>query len=163
MQWTGSNSTNRATLNIRTKPQITRGHKYDSIKGYSYKVNGREVAADSRYVNLDFPTPGRYTLALDLTTELGFGSHGQTEIEVVENKIPVCEFAVKQTSTAYVVSSKCGDEDGKMASYEWSIDNQIQAIRGSSISISKRSYPVKPKIQLVGVDDSGGRSNPVTW
>lgn len=163
LQWTGSNSTNRATLNIRTKPQITRGHKYDSIKGYSYKVNGKEVAADSRYVNLDFPTPGRYTLALDLTTELGFGSHGQTEIEVVENKIPVCEFAVKQTSTAYVVSSKCGDEDGKMASYEWSIDNQIQAIRGSSISISKRSYPVKPKIQLVGVDDSAGRSNPVTW
>ena len=163
LQWTGSNSTNRATLNIRTKPQITRGHKYDSIKGYSYKVDGKEVAVDSRYVNIDFSKPGRYTLSLDLKTELGFDSHGQTDIVVVENKIPECTFAVKQTSTAYVVTSKCVDEDGKMASYEWSINDQLQAIRGSSISISKRSYPTQPRIQLIGVDDSGGRSSPVIW
>lgn len=161
--WTGSNSNNRATLDIRTKPQITRGHKYDSITGYTYKVNGAVMGAATRYTNLSLTEPGRYVLSLDLTTELGFGGYGSTVIDVVENQSPECSFNVKQTSTAYVVTSKCSDPDGKMASYEWQINGEPQAIRGSSISISKRSYPSQPKIQLVGVDDSGGRSEAVVW
>ena len=163
LAWNGSNSNNRATLDIRTKPQITRGHKYDSITGYTYKLNGTVVGSDSRYTNLSLKEPGQYVLSLDLTTELGFGGYGETKIDVVKNMPPECNFNVKQTSTAYVVTSKCTDPDGKMASYEWTINGEPQSIRGSSISISKRSYPDQPKIQLIGIDDSGGRSQPVQW
>ncbi|MGP5105860.1 MULTISPECIES: Ig-like domain-containing protein [Pseudomonas] len=163
LAWNGSNSNNRATLDIRTKPQITRGHKYDSITGYTYKLNGTVVGSDSRYTNLSLKEPGEYVLSLDLTTELGFGGYGETKIDVVKNMPPECNFNVKQTSTAYVVTSKCTDPDGKMASYEWTINGEPQSIRGSSISISKRSYPAQPKIQLIGIDDSGGRSQPVQW
>lgn len=163
MAWTGSNPNNRAILDIRTKPQITRGHKYDSITGYTYKVNGIEAGTSTRYTNLSLTEPGRYVLSLDLTTELGFGGYGSTIIDVVENKKPECSLDVKQTSTAYVVTSKCTDPDGKMASYEWLINGELQSIRGSSISISKRTYPSQPQIQLTGIDDSGGRSEPISW
>lgn len=163
MAWTGSNPSNRAILGIRTKPQITRGHKYDSITGYTYKVNGVEAGTSTRYTNLSLTEPGRYVLSLDLTTELGFGGYGSTIIDVVENKKPECSLDVKQTSTAYVVTSKCTDPDGKMASYEWLVNGEQQSIRGSSISISKRTYPSQPKIQLTGIDDSGGRSEPISW
>ena len=163
MAWTGSNPNNRAVLDIRTKPQITRGHKYDSITGYTYKVNGVEAGTSTRYTNLSLTEPGRYVLSLDLTTELGFGGYGSTIIDVVENKKPECSLDVKQTSTAYVVTSKCTDPDGKMASYEWLINGELQSIRGSSISISKRTYPSQPQIQLTGIDDSGGRSEPISW
>lgn len=163
MTWTGSNPSNRAVLDVRTKPQITRGHKYDNITGYSYKVNGAPVGSSNRYTSFSLTEPGRYELSLDLTTELGFGGHGSTIIEVQENKKPVCSLDVKQTSTAYVVTSKCSDPDGKMASYEWLVNGETQSLKGSSISISKRTYPSQPSIQLTGIDDSGGRSEQVVW
>lgn len=163
MVWTGSNPSNRATLDVRTKPQITRGHKYDNITGYRYKVNGTEVGSSNRYTSFSLTEPGRYELSLDLTTELGFGGYGSTIIDVSENQKPICNVDVKQTSTAYVVTSKCSDPDGKMASYEWLVNGEVQSLKGSSISISKRTYPSQPRIQLTGIDDSGGRSEPVIW
>jgi hypothetical protein len=49
-----------------------------------------------------------------------------------------------------------------MKSYEWTIAGELQSISSDRVTISKGTYEAMPTISLVGVDDSGGKSEAVT-
>ena len=83
-------------------------------------------------------------------------------INVAENKLPVCSVSSRETVGSWIVYANCEDTDGRMKSYEWTIAGKLQSISSERVTISKGTYETMPTISLVGVDDSGGKSEAVT-
>lgn len=77
---------------------------------------------------------------------------------MAENKLPACSLSSRET----VGSWNCEDTDGCMKSYEWTIAGELQSISSDRVTISKGTYETIPTISLVGVNDSGGKSEAVT-
>ncbi|WP_219278963.1 hypothetical protein, partial [Aeromonas jandaei] len=63
---------------------------------------------------------------------------------------------------SWIVYASCEDPDGRMKSYQWTVGGEVQAITADRLTISKGKDGVMPSIALVGVDDSGGKSESVS-
>ncbi|WP_426158267.1 Ig-like domain-containing protein [Pseudomonas sp. TSRC2-2] len=162
--WNGDNNASRAPLGIMIRPQITGGHPKDRITSLKYKLNGEEIdTGGSRYARATLPAEGQYQVDLEIETQMNKGSDGKVEIDVKKNQPPTCELQVKEGGSAWSALAKCTDPDGRIARHNWYVNDKLQGLGGSAITISKRTYPDAPKIVLFATDDSGEDSAPVTW
>ncbi len=162
--WSGDNNATRAPLGIMIRPQIAGGHPKDRITSLKYKLNGEEIdTGGSRYARATLPTEGQYQVGLEIETEMNKGSDGKVDIEVKKNQPPTCELQVKEGGSTWTAVAKCVDPDGRIARHNWYVDDKLQGLGGSMITISKRTYPEAPKIVVYATDDSGEDSPPVIW
>ncbi|MDI2144963.1 tandem-95 repeat protein [Pseudomonas sp. ITA] len=162
--WNGDNNASRAPLGIMIRPQISGGHPKDRITSLKYKLNGEEIdTGGSRYARATLPAEGQYQVDLEIETQMNKGSDGKVEIDVKKNQPPTCELQVKEGGSAWSALAKCTDPDGRIARHNWYVNDKVQGLGGSAITISKRTYPDAPKIVLFATDDSGEDSAPVTW
>lgn len=164
INWAGDNPANRAPLGIFMRPSTTGGHPRDRVTKLSYSINGELLdIGKSRYGRAKLPEAGIYQVSLDIETEMGKTARKEVEVEVKENKPPVCELAVTEGFGAWTAKADCKDEDGKIAKHLWMLNDVEVGINGKIITVSKKSYASAPQIRLIGVDDSGAESEPVVW
>lgn len=164
MAWSGDNNASRAPMKVMVRPYITGGHPKDTITSLVYRINGEVLdIGKSRYARASLPTEGTYAVTLDVETKMGKAVVGNIDIEVKENNPPTCELEVKEGSTSWTASAKCVDTDGRIARHHWYVEDELQGLGGSVITISKRKQPTAPHITLIAVDDSGEESPPVIW
>jgi len=164
LKWTGDNNAARAPLGIMVRPEITGGHPKDRITSMAYTLNGTEIdTGGSRYARATLPTEGQYQVAMAVQSQMNKGGIGEVSIDVKQNQKPTCDLQVKESGSAWTANAKCVDPDGRIARHNWFVNDKLQGLGGSMITISKRTYPEAPKILLYATDDSAEDSAPVVW
>lgn len=94
---------------------------------------------------------------------MGHTATGEVDISVARNKPPVCKLERVIGRTSWLAKAVCTDEDGRMAKNLWFINGEQQALSSNSISVPMWRYPDgEPVITLVGIDNSGAESPPVS-
>lgn len=164
LSWSGDNTAHRAPMDVLVRPYISGGHPKDSITSLVYRLNGEVLSTGgSRYARATLPEEGTYRVDLDIETLMGKQAAGNVNIAVQDNVAPTCELQVIEGGTAWTATARCVDSDGRIARHHWYLDDTLQGLGGSVITISKRTYTDPPKITLIAVDDSGEESPPVMW
>ena len=161
LQYSGSNKYEREPLDVLLRPYISGGHPRDRILTHVYSVDGTPLE-NSGYYGKATLRAGEHSIKLKITSEMGHEAEGEVSINVAENKLPVCSLKSRETVGSWIVYANCEDTDGRMKSYEWTIAGELKSISSDRVTISKGPNKTMPTISLVGVDDSGGRSEAVT-
>ena len=108
---------------------------------------------------------GSHTAQVQITTEMGKGTTGEAQIEVVENTPPVCSIESRIVPRSlylyYYVTADCVDPDGRVNGFEWTIDGETVSTSSQRLSIRVESEDALPAITLISIDDAGGRSDKV--
>jgi hypothetical protein len=162
LSWSGDNPAMRAPLGVLIRPSITGGHPKDRIETRTYSLKGEPLANAGMYgkATLD---KGIHEVSLDITSQMGHAARGSVTIKVEENKAPSCSVEVREGSSSWLARAGCTDEDGRVVRHMWFVDGEQQSLSSSSISVPKWRYPNgEPVITLVGIDDSGAESDPVS-
>lgn len=162
LSWSGDNPTNRAPLGVLIRPSISGGHPKDRIETRSYTLNGEPLENAGVYgrAKLD---KGEHTVQLQIDSQMGHTATGATQIKVESNVPPVCSVEVREGRSSWMARSGCTDSDGRIAKHLWYIDGVQQSLSSSSISIPMWRYPNgEPIVTLIGIDDSGAESEPVS-
>ncbi|WP_217191097.1 Ig-like domain-containing protein [Pseudomonas shirazica] len=163
LSWSGDNDANRAPLGVLIRPSITGGHPKDQILSKTYSLNGETLSSSGDYGRATLDEEGVYTVKLDIASAMGHTATGEVSIAVARNKPPVCKLEVVEGRTSWLAKAVCTDEDGRMAKNIWFINGEQQALSSNSISVPMWRYPNgEPVITLVGVDNSGAESSPVS-
>ena len=81
---------------------------------------------------------------------------------VAQNKVPVCKTKSRETVGSIIVYADCSDEDGRIKGYEWTVNGEVLSSSGDRITLNKDTSSPVPTVSLVGIDDAGGRSAPVS-
>lgn len=161
LTWSGDNPFNRAPLEVLLRPQYSGGHPRDRIETKEYFLNGDLMESSGDYGRATL-NAGTHEVTMRIATMMGYEAIGRTNIAVVENIAPVCDIEVTPGRTSWLAKSLCTDGDGRVATYRWWVNGEEQTITSSSISVPMWRYPEgEPIITVVGVDDSGGESEPV--
>ncbi|MGI2014578.1 Ig-like domain-containing protein [Shewanella oncorhynchi] len=161
LQYSGSNPFEREPLDVLLRPYVSGGHPKDRIASRLFSVNGTLIDGGGYYVRTRLGA-GEHSIKLKITSEMGHEAEGEVNINVAENKLPACSLSSRETVGSWIVYASCEDTDGRMKSYEWTIAGELQSISSDRVTISKGTYEAMPTISLVGIDDSGGRSEAVT-
>lgn len=162
LTWTGDNQYNRAPLKVLVRPTYYGGHPRDRINSKQYVING-EVVSESGDYGRAVLGAGTHEVIMNLGTMMGRTVQGRTQVTVEKNRPPVCEISVQEGRTNWRADASCSDEDGRMSTYKWWVNGELQSISSRAISIAQWRYPEgEPIITLVGVDDSGDESAPVS-
>lgn len=163
LSWSGDNDANRAPLGVLIRPSITGGHPKDQILTKNFSLNGEKLSSSGDYGRATFEKEGVYTVKLDVGSAMGHTATGEVDISVARNKPPLCKLEVVVGRTSWLAKAICADEDGRMAKNIWFINGEQQALSSNSISVPMWRYPNgEPVITLVGVDNSGAESPPVS-
>lgn len=163
LSWFGDNSANRAPLGVLIRPSITGGHPKDKILKKTFSLDGTPLPSSGEYGRATLKEDGEYSVKLDVATAMGQTATGEVNISVARNKPPVCKLDVVVGRTSWLAKANCIDEDGRMAKNLWFISGEQQALTSNNISVSMWRYPKgEPVITLVGVDNSGAESPPVS-
>ncbi|EGR0592504.1 DUF4165 domain-containing protein [Vibrio cholerae] len=161
LQYSGSNKYEREPLDVLLRPYISGGHPRDRISTRVYLIDGTPLDGSGYYGRATLGA-GEHSIKLKITSEMGHEAEGEVNINVAENKLPACSLSSRETVGSWIVYANCEDTDGRMKSYEWTIAGELQSISSDRVTISKGTYEAMPTISLVGVDDSGGKSEAVT-
>lgn len=161
LQYSGSNQFEREPLDVLLRPYISGGHPRDRIASRTFSVNGAPIDGGGYYVRTTLGA-GEHSIKLKITSEMGHEAEGEVNIKVAENNLPTCSLSSRETVGSWIVYANCEDTDGRMKSYQWTVGGELQSISSDRITISKGAYKSIPSITLVGVDDSGGKSEAVT-
>jgi len=163
LSWSGDNDANRAPLGVLIRPSITGGHPKDQILSKTFSLNGETLSSSGDYGRATLEEEGVYTVKLDVASAMGHTATGQVDISVARNKPPVCKLELVVGRTSWLAKAVCTDEDGRMAKNLWFINGEQQALSSNSISVPMWRYPDgEPVITLVGIDNSGAESPPVS-
>ncbi|MBN0979136.1 tandem-95 repeat protein [Pseudomonas sp. SDM007_2] len=163
LSWFGDNDANRAPLGVLIRPSITGGHPKDKILQKTFSLDGNPLPSSGEYGRATLKEDGVYSVKLDVATAMGQTATGEAKISVARNKPPVCKLEVVVGRTSWLAKANCTDEDGRMAKNLWFINGEQQALTSSNISVSMWRYPKgEPVITLVGIDNSGAESPPVS-
>ncbi|QFH85705.1 DUF4165 domain-containing protein [Enterobacter hormaechei] len=161
LQYSGSNPDAREPLDVLLRPYISGGHPRDRILTRQYSVDGKPLESAGFYGRTTLQA-GEHEIKLKATSEMGKDVEGKLVLKVAENKLPTCTVRSRETIGSWIVYAGCEDPDGRMKSYQWTVGGEVQAITADRLTISKGKDGVMPTIALVGVDDSGGRSEVVS-
>jgi hypothetical protein len=161
MEMMPSNEYMRAPLEMRTRPSIGGGHPRDRVEDYRYYVNGELVSEGRRYSALSLNS-GTHTIRMEFDTAFGDTESYTEEVTVAPNQPPTCTIDGRARRSGWRFSAECVDPDGRVLDHIWSVDGEQLAQSGSRISIRARDGQSQPVVELIGVDDSGGQSRPVT-
>ncbi|MFU3596206.1 DUF4165 domain-containing protein [Pseudomonas aeruginosa] len=163
LSWSGDNDANRAPLGVLIRPSITGGHPKDQILSKTFSLNGETLSSSGDYGRATLEKEGVYTAKLDVVSAMGHTATGEVDISVARNKPPVCKLERVIGRTSWLAKAVCTDEDGRMAKNLWFINGEQQALSSNSISVPMWRYPDgEPVITLVGIDNSGAESPPVS-
>lgn len=163
LSWFGDNTSNRAPLGVLIRPSITGGHPKDKILKKTFSLDGNPLPSSGEYGRATLKEDGVYSVKLDVATAMGQKATGEVNISVARNKPPVCKLDVVVGRTSWLAKANCTDGDGRMAKNLWFINGEQQALTSNNISVSMWRYPKGvPVITLVGIDNSGAESPPVS-
>lgn len=163
LSWSGDNDANRAPLGVLIRPSITGGHPKDQIITKTFSLDGQALPSSGDYGRATLNEDGVYTVKLDVASAMGHTAKGEVDISVARNKPPICKVEVVVGRTSWMAKANCTDEDGRMSKNLWFINGEQQALSSNSISVPMWRYPGgEPVITLVGIDNSGAESPPVS-
>lgn len=161
LQYSGSNPHLREPLNVLVRPYISGGHPRDRIATRTYTIDGTPIEAGGIYARATLGA-GEHSVKLSITSEMGSSAEGELRIPVAENQPPVCALKTRETVGSWSFTASCDDPDGRAKSYEWTVAGDVQSISSNRLTLSKGTYDTLPAITVVGVDDAGARSEPVS-
>src|SRR5690625_556646 len=147
---------------ILIRPSIKGGHPRDRIESVEWFSNGEPIEGTQTYGRVTLGA-GVHELSMVGVSQMGEVLQESLQIEVEENQIPVCKLDARETIGSIRLRADCHDEDGRVRYFEWDIDGEIRINSSRSYSINKRPDEPTPTVTLTAVDDSGGRSEPVTY
>ncbi|MCA4005175.1 Ig-like domain-containing protein [Vibrio vulnificus] len=161
LEYSGSNKLDREPLDVLVRPYIEGGHPRDRINVMQYTVNGKSLEDTGRYGRMTLDA-GEHIINFRIKSEMGKEVEKELKIKVIENQAPVCSIDHRESTFAWLVYASCDDVDGRVKGFEWTLNGESVASSSRRLTISKRSYDVMPEVTLTGIDDAGGRSDPVT-
>lgn len=152
-----SNKFMRAPVDVTLRSNIKLSHSADSIDSVVYKVNGVQIDSGKNYWAQLIPglKENKYSITVDVVSKLGQRGTAQVDFDVVKNSAPVCSLNYTETNLSWNFSNDCTDTDGKMARYEWYINNELRNVYGKSATLSKNLNRGKQEIRVLAFDDSG--------
>ncbi|EBG2148463.1 hypothetical protein FIP36_17105 [Salmonella enterica] len=152
-----SNKYMRAPLDVTMRSNIKLSHSADSIDSVIYKVNGEPVENGKNYWAqiITGLSEKKYTVTLDVISKFGQRGTATVEFDVVKNAPPACTLSYTETNLSWNFTNKCVDTDGKMARYEWYINDELRNVYGNSATLSKNLNRGKQDLRVVAYDDSG--------
>ncbi|WP_143248408.1 hypothetical protein [Aeromonas dhakensis] len=161
LQYSGSNAESREPLDVLLRSYISGGHPRDRVLTRTYSVEGSQLSGSGNYARATL-NAGEHRVKLGIVSEMGHKAEGELTINVNKNSLPSCSLRSRETVGSWIVYADCEDADGRMKSYEWTIAGEFRSISSDRVTISKGPNKTMPTISLVGVDDSGGKSEAVT-
>lgn len=161
LEYSGSNKLDREPLDVLVRPYIEGGHPRDRITVMQYTVNGKALEDTGRYGRMKLDA-GEHKIGFTIKSEMGKEVEKELTIKVIENQKPICSIEHRDSTFAWLVYASCEDVDGRIKGFEWSLNGEPISSSSGRLTVSKRSYDSMPEIKLVGIDDAGGRSEPVT-
>ncbi|AVF73797.1 hypothetical protein AL539_08305 (plasmid) [Vibrio alginolyticus] len=161
LEYSGSNKLDREPLDVLVRPYIEGGHPRDRINVMQYTVNGKSLEDTGRYGRMTLEA-GEHTINFRIKSDMGKEVEKELKIKVIENQAPVCSIDHRESTFAWLVYASCDDVDGRVKGFEWTLNGESVASSSRRLTISKRSYDAMPEVTLTGIDDAGGRSDPVT-
>lgn len=147
----------RAPLDVSLRNNIKLAHSADSVDSVIFTVNGAEVEKGKNYWSQTISglEAGRYHVEMKVRSQMGQEGVQGLDFEVIQNKPPVCELNVTESSLAWRLVMSCDDEDGKMSSYKWRINDESRSVYSSTATLSKYLNKGKTVVSVDGIDDSG--------
>ena len=163
MRYTASNDYDRAPMSIRVMPSVTGGHPNDRIEGYHYTLDGAPVDTQGIYGVMDIPSAGTHKIGISVDTQMGTNPSETFEIQAKPNQAPTCAIESRKGSSYWRFYARCDDPDGRMASYNWTLNGQPIAVRSYRITVRpEESHAGPPVVTVVGIDDAGASSGVAT-
>lgn len=160
MRVVGSNEYNRAPFEILARPDVGGGHPRDKVVEYNYTVDGEPMELVGRYGQTVLDE-GEHTIRLDILSEFGLTGSVEETVTVYKNQPPACELEVYEGTFRYTISNRCDDPDGYVSDYEWWLNGEPLVLTGYRISIPKEETGDQLRIESIGIDDSGLKSQTV--
>lgn len=161
LQYSASNPINRAPLDVLLRPYVSGGHTLDRIDTRSFAVNGEKLEVAGHYGRVTL-NAGEHDVVFSIRSKMGEEAESKVRINVKENMVPTCDITTRETVGSWVFYASCKDDDGRMKSYEWMVNQEVKGVSGDRITINRTADTPRPQITLVGIDDAGGRSQPVS-
>lgn len=161
MRYSASNSEMREPLDIVVRPLISGGHPRDRVIERSYFVNNEPVEASGLYGRASL-THGDHEVKLRYSTTMGITGEATALVSVAQNQLPICKLSSREGTSSVRVTAECEDPDGRIRGHEWTIDGRVTSSSAKAITINRRPGEAMPTVTVVGIDDSNGRSEPVT-
>lgn len=161
LQYSVSNPVMREPLDVLLRPYISGGHPRDRISTRTYSVDGTDLGSTGIYGRANL-LAGDHKVKLTIQSEMGHEVEKEVTIPVVKNQLPSCSLTSRETVSSLMVYAVCKDPDGRMKSYEWTVDGERLSISSERITINKAAGESNPSVSLIGVDDSGGKSESVS-
>lgn len=162
MRHTASNSDMREPLDVVIRPLISGGHPRDRVMERYYFVNGQPIEPSGLYGRATL-NHGEHELKVRYVTMHGKMGEETETIQVAKNKLPTCTVTGRESDTAVRVTASCEDTDGRVRSYDWTINGRVTSSSARAITVNFREGEPMPVITVVGVDDANGRSAPVSY
>lgn len=159
LQYSGSNAINRAPLDVLLRPYVTGGHPLDRVDARTFTVNGEKLDVSGHYGRVTLQA-GNHDVAFSIRSKMGEEAEAKVRISVKENIPPTCTMTQRETVGSWLYYASCKDEDGRMKSFEWTVDGEVKAVTGDRLTLNRSGDTKKPNVQLIGIDDAGGRSLP---
>lgn len=152
-----SNKFMRSPLDVTLRSNIKLSHSADKIDTVTYLVNGIPVEGSKNYWAQFIPglKENKYRVTVEVVSQLGQRGSASVDFDVVKNAVPVCSLNYTETNLSWNFTNKCEDRDGKIARYEWFINNELRNVYGSSATLSKNLNRGKQDLRVVAYDDSG--------
>lgn len=150
----------REPLSLIVRPRISGGHPRDRFDSFEFTVDGETVDSLNRYAKIDLDK-GVYEIGVTMTSQMGVVTQESVNVEVFENQVPICTVSQRESITAFVYTADCVDPDGRLRGYDWQLGDRELVSGSRSITVGKHRLEGVTQIILVGIDDSGGRSEPV--
>ncbi|CAM5561701.1 Ig-like domain-containing protein [Eoetvoesiella caeni] len=162
LKYSASNTQLREPVDILLRPEIRGGHPRDRVAQLEFFANDVALPGTGLYGRTTL-SAGENTLGLKITSSMGKVAEANIALNVAENQLPECSLTSRETVGSVVVYAECTDPDGRIRSYEWTVDGKVLASASKWISVTKRPGEALPAITLTGMDDSGGRSETIKY
>lgn len=150
----------REPLTLTVRPRISGGHPRDRFGSLEFTVDDKPVESLSRYAKIDLEK-GVYDIGVKMISQMGVITEESTRVEVFENQVPICTVSERESSASVRFTADCTDPDGRMRGYDWQLGDRELVSGSKSITVGRHRLEEINQITLVGIDDSGGRSEPV--
>ena len=161
VKYSMSNPEQREPLGLLLSGLISGGHPLDRVTERTYFVDGEKVDSSGEYGRVTLNS-GTHEVKLAIKSEMGKEASGAVQVVVAANKLPVCKTKSRETVGSIIVYADCTDPDGRIKGYEWTVNGEILSSSGDRITLNKDTSAPVPTVSLVGIDDAGGRSEPVS-
>ncbi|QXP89506.1 Ig-like domain-containing protein [Methylococcus capsulatus] len=161
-----SNPYQRAPMDMFARAIVSGGHPQDRIVASTWRLDGAEVdkSANRPSAAISISDPGDHTIRYEAVSRFGQEIVAEQPLHLNANQPPVCDLAVNPASGGVTVTAQCADADGKIRSFDWTLNGTPLATHSNRIFLSrgKNQDPETATVGLAGYDDAGAVSAVVT-